>query len=53
MVRTVQQITLTVIFRIFIVKARRPKIVKNYFKNPSCVIDHECHIPTNYFAMYQ
>jgi hypothetical protein len=32
-VPTVQQITLTVIVRIFIVKARRPEIVKNYLKN--------------------
>jgi len=32
MVRTVQQITLIVTVRIFIIKGRRPKIVKNYLK---------------------
>jgi hypothetical protein len=32
-VHTVQHVTLAVIARIFIVKVRRPKTVKNYLKN--------------------
>lgn len=53
MLRTVEHVTLILIIKIFTVKVRRSKIVKQLRKKPSCVIDHEYRIPTNYVAMYR